>query len=84
MANPYTRLLEKCAVWATRVRGPKILPMFVMRDVMNADLSYSLKDVFERIVAADQMGFDVQLRVSDKDLFIEYVARAPEPPKEIR
>jgi len=82
--NPYTRLLEKCSVWSVKVRCPKTRRMFTFANVEHGSGRYSLNDVFQRTAAADQLGFDVRLRVSGKDLVAEYVERPPEPPREIR
>ncbi len=82
--NPYTRLIERCSVWSVKVRCPKIRAMFTFTNAEHGPGNYSLYEVFQRTAAADQLGFDVRLRVRGKDLITEYVERAPEPPREIR
>ena len=47
---------------------------------------WNLATLAERVQAADQLGWDVQLRVTDGELVVEYVKRAPtnELPWELR
>jgi len=80
---PYTRLKRIAQEYIVEHRFPRTRTMFVFP---KADLggSWTLDDVAERVQAADQLGYDVRLVVTDGDLVIKYVKRAGDLPGELR
>lgn len=81
--NPYTDLKDRCAKWAITVVSPHTRGMWRYPREKLAT-GFRLDDLYERIRAADQLGYDVRLRAEDDGLHVEYVKRPGMPPYEIR
>ena len=82
--NPYTALKQSCRNWARQVLSPRCIGMWSYPAARLRD-GWSLLDLKERVAAADQLGYDVRLRVDgDGGLVVQYVKRPPDPPWEIR
>jgi hypothetical protein len=80
--NPYTTLKDKFRKFADacEYRKPKTMWMYPKEKLGN---NWSLKDLFERVAAADQIGFDVGLFATDEGLVVKYLKKIPERPWEI-
>lgn len=79
--TPYERLLKKGRDWAFAVRFPKRKTMWVY-PAEKLSANYRLDGLCERVIAADQLGYDVRLHKTDAGLEVQYVQRAIEPPPE--
>lgn len=80
--NPYTRLQTECREWAFSVTHPRRKTLFRYDDVTSG-ASWALESLRQRVLAADQLGFDVRLRVENKSLIAEYTKRPDDVPWEI-
>lgn len=74
--NPYERLRRTGVEFARKVRFPAMKNMFF--------LGWSLRDVYERVAAAETLGYDVVLKAKPDGLYIEYVEKRPDAPWEFR
>ena len=76
--SPYTRLLNMAREYAWQVVNPRRIMMFYYERAQLADL-------YERVVAADQLGYDVQAiaDTENRHIVFHYVNRA-EVPREFR
>jgi hypothetical protein len=77
--NPYNRIKREATDWILAVRNPQKITMFLYPSKRLAE-GWSLEIVAQRTQAASQLGYDVQLRVTDDGLLMEYVKRQPSPP----
>jgi len=77
--NPYTTLKNEFSEWVSRAINRRRIPMWVCP---RKDLSepWSLYDLHQRALAAQQLGYEVHLRSSDTGLHVEYVQKLPERP----
>lgn len=76
--TPYQRLKDATIEYIGRVKYPHRKTMWLYpKDKLN--LGWKLGDLSERVKAADQLGYDVRLRINDDGLIVEYVKR----PKDI-
>jgi hypothetical protein len=76
--TPYDRLIRAVRRYVSSVLYPKKKTMWVYpKDKLSQ--GWSLSDLYERVAAADQLGYDVRLRIGETGLVVEYVER----PKEI-
>ena len=82
--NPYTRLKRKFIEWSSQVYFPTRKVMFTFKDAKKASGSWSLYDVYQRIQAADTLGYDVHVRTSGDDIVMQYVKRPDPLPYELR
>lgn len=69
MVNPYTDLKQRARTWARSVLQPKDRLMF---RYAKKDLSagWDLRDLYERTIAARQLGYRVEVRSSDDGLSV--------------
>jgi hypothetical protein len=80
--NPYTRLLESFREYVHKVTYRHRKTMWVYpKGRLNG--SWNLTSLSERVAAADQLGYDVQLVNTDDGLGVVYVKRVPEAPYEV-
>ena len=79
--NPYTTLKNEAAAWARNVIYPHTRGMF---SYPKSGGPWNLTDLRERVAAADQLGYDVKLRVTDDSLVVEYAKRPPPAPWSFR
>lgn len=80
--NPYTRLLRISRQFAADVSYARRRTMWQYPKEKLAG-SWRLDDLAERVQAADQLGYDVQLKVDEGALRVDYVKRC-EIPFELR
>jgi len=72
--NPYTKLLTLAREYAWQVIYPRRIMMFYYERAQLADL-------YERVAAADQLGYDVQATADaeNRHIVFHYVKRAEVP-----
>lgn len=75
--TPYNRLKRVVQEYMTRVQLPMRKTMWMYPKEKLRE-TWRLDDLAERVQAADQLGFDVRLRMSDQGLVAEYVKRPGE------
>lgn len=81
--NPYTRLQQECSEWARKVKYRDRRVMFrYPKNSLNE--KWSLSDLYERVAAAKQLGYSVELEAGNDGITVKYVKDIPEPPWEIR
>lgn len=80
--NPYTALKRSAREWAFSVVHPRRVQMFYYE---NAGVG-SMRVLYERTAAAQQLGYNVRLYVKDDDghLYVEYRKDHPDVPWEFR
>lgn len=72
--SPYARLLADVQKFARGVKYPTSKQMWAYNKTQIRD-TWSLESLYERVRAADQIGFDVRLVATDDGLRVEYVER---------
>ena len=77
--SPYQRLLQEFKEWVNQAirRENKIMWTYTTEELHRAWFLTNLK---ERVGAAQQLGFDVQLKSTDKGLEVWYVKKLPQEP----
>lgn len=81
--NPYNRLKRIARHHIARLEHPNTVGMFNIKT--GRDKTYGLADVLERVRAAEQLGYKVELRAGEGEtLRVVYVKRAPELPWELQ
>lgn len=80
LVNPYERLKEQFKKYVDSCEYRKSNTMFVL----NKNGSYSMSDIYERILAANQLGHDVQLFAKDGQITIKYIENIPRRPWVVR
>lgn len=82
--NPYTALVERCRQYAFNVKHRHRKTMFTYPKVSGDQTGYRLDDLYQRVAAADQLGYDVELvTCANGDLQVQYVRRVEQVPYEI-
>lgn len=79
--TPYQRLLAHAQKFARAVEFPKRRHMWTY-PADKLDTGWALNKLHERAVAAEQLGFVIELKPTDKGLEVWYVAKRPERPVE--
>lgn len=80
--NPYTTLKNKFNKYITKCICRKTVQMWKYpKDKL--DEVWDLQQLWERTSAAEQLGFDVQLKATDTGLHVEYVAKLPDRPWDV-
>ena len=81
--NPYTTLQERFRDFANscEYRKPKMMWIYP-KARLGGD--WSLKDLWDRVAAAEQLGFDVGLFATEEGLIVKYLKKLPDRPWEIR
>lgn len=77
--NPYSRLLKRVKDWCWKVTHRKQIGMWSY-PTESLDKGWKLNDLYERIKAADQLGYNVILKATDKGLEVYYREKAPDIP----
>ena len=77
--TPYQRLLEEASDFARKVKFAHIRLMWFYAKERLGD-SLSLDHLNERVQAADQLGYDVILRSTERGLEVLYRKQMPTPP----
>jgi hypothetical protein len=72
--NPYTALLDRAQKFRSQVINPVTK---IMWNYPKADLKigWPLTDLYERVAAADTIGYDVKLIAAERGLEVFYVKR---------
>jgi len=82
--NPYQRLFETMATYCRKVEfRHHVLMLHYPRDEINKGSAWKLRGLYERTLAADQLGYDVVLRAQEDRLQVLYVKKLPEIPMEM-
>jgi hypothetical protein len=82
--TPYQRLLEICREYASKVEYRHRRHMFTYPIAsLNAGNSFLLGDLHQRSIAADALGYCIEVTPTDKGLEVWYVKRVPERPMEL-
>jgi hypothetical protein len=71
--NPYERLADKVRHLVTDIRYASRRTMWVYPAATICEHAYVLGTLAERVRAAEQLGWNVQLRWLDSGLVVEYV-----------
>lgn len=76
--NPYTALLNRAQQFAFNLQHPHTRQMWSYpKDKLAGN--WRLDALAERVQAADQLGYDVHLKVIDGSLTVQYVKRVEIP-----
>lgn len=83
--NPYDRLKQEAKKWALKVAYPlrKTMWRYPKADLLR-DGGWHLADLWERVAAAEQLGWRVELTASDEGLVVTYVKKHEDAPWEFR
>lgn len=76
--TPYARLLARTKELVRAVKYPHRCVMW-MYPKSRLNEGWALGDLMQRVLAADQLGYDVLLRNVDDGLCVEYVKRIDVP-----
>lgn len=80
--NPYEHLRRQFAEFARKVQVPRTKGMWLYpKDKLGSN--WQLVDLYERVAAANQMGYDVVLVAQPDGLNVRYVEKRPTPPSNI-
>lgn len=74
--NPYTRLKNELRTWCSAVVCPKRRTMWLYPKNRLHE-GWPLKDLWERTMAAQQIGYEVLLTAGDDGLTVTYVEKRP-------
>jgi hypothetical protein len=79
--NPYTRLLQEIREFVSSIeyRHRKTMFIYPIAD-LNKGSSWKLSDLYERAFAAEQLGYDVQIKAEEHGLIVQYVKKIPQTP----
>lgn len=80
--NPYEQLRDTARKWAESVLYPHIVKMWFYPKNRLSE-SWKLDDLYERVAAANQLGYDVELIAGDDGLHVRYVKRPTDAPWQI-
>lgn len=75
--TPYQRLLEDFNTFMRKVRFPRIVAMWTYPKARLGEV-WGLNDLYQRVEAAKQLGYDVQLYATAEGLEVKYVQKRPE------
>jgi hypothetical protein len=78
--NPYTALLKECQEWARAVVNRCRREMWFYPDAQNQGKEWQIADTYQRVMAADQLGYDVMLEAKPDGLHVIYIKRIPSAP----
>jgi hypothetical protein len=77
--TPYQRLMDDFKAFANAVEFRKRKPMWnYPKDKL--DGGWDLTDLYERVAAADQLGYDVRLLATEGGLEVQYIEKNPKRP----
>ena len=77
--TPYQRLLDDFREYARKVNFPRRVEMFILPKEKMAQ-GWSMNDVWERTMAAGQLGYDVVAKADNDGLHFVYVSKRPDKP----
>ena len=76
--NPYQRLLDKIVSFCGSLKYRHTVLMFTYPKE-ELDANWSMKQLYERVAAADQLGYDVKLKATTEGLEFWYEKRVEIP-----
>lgn len=74
--TPYQRLRANVDEYVRKVSNPRRIGMWTYPKT-RINEAWTLGDLYERVRAADQLGYDVQLIANDAGLLVQYVQKRP-------
>jgi hypothetical protein len=77
--TPYNRLMSRFKEFANDVEFRKRKAMW-MYPKNKLTESWELKTLYERVSAAEQLGYDVRLLATDDGLEVQYIEKNPKRP----
>ncbi len=77
---PYARLLKDVREWAYKVIYPHNPTIFTFANAKGYDTQWRLCDLYQRVAAADTLGYDVELKIVGNDLVARYRKKIPDAP----
>lgn len=77
--TPYQHLLEDIQDWARTVAYRHEVLMWRYPKARLTE-GWTLNELYERVTAAEQLGYDVQLRADDDGLLVYYKKKVPDVP----
>ncbi len=79
--NPYTRLLYAIKDHLSKIkhRHTKVMWVYPIKSI-EGQSSWTLNDLYERTMAADQLGYDVKIVANKDGLKVLYEKKMPEIP----
>lgn len=80
----YQQLKVAVREFAHQVANPKRVVMWTYPKAKLADGNWNLADLYERVKAAESLGYDVALSSECSGLVVCYVAKRPSPPFELK
>lgn len=81
--TPYQRLLDVARRFATRVEAPTRRHLWTY-PIDKLDSSWGMSKLHERALAAEQLGYTIELKPTDKGLEVWYVQKRPQRPSEFQ
>lgn len=81
--NPYTTLKNIGIEWADKIKYRHKVEMWHYTTKQLTD-HYDLKQLWERVAAAGQLGYDVELEAKGDGLYVYYIKNMPTTPWEFR
>ena len=75
--TPYQRLLDDIRDYVGKIKYRHKRIMFVFKEVKKRQ-SYTLDDLYERVIAAEQLGYDAIIETRDGDVVVSYVKKLPD------
>jgi len=79
--NPYTRLKKICKDYAMKVDYPRKISMYYWsKNKLNKQTGYVLDDVYQRVLAADALGYEVHIFADGDGMAFKYVEKRPQRP----
>ena len=83
--TPYQRLLTQMREAWNKVEYARTVTMFYFRkDRLDKGEDFRMDDVRERVMAAEQLGYEVVLEVKEGALYMLYRKKPPERPSVLR
>jgi len=74
--NPYQYLLKQVREVITKIKYRETKNMFFY-SYKNLGKAWSMTQIYERTKAAEQLGYDVQVKTTDKGLQFFYIKKMP-------
>ena len=79
--NPYTTLLELFRSYVIKIKNRKDIHSFYYGiDKVKEKERYLLDDLFYKIQAANELGYDTVLKATNLGIEVHFVGKLPEPP----
>lgn len=77
--SPYTRLQMAGRKFFHKILFPRRRRMFTFTNARLKEGGWTLWDVYQRVEAAKQLGYEVVVETDGNDLVLNYVERRPAP-----